>query len=342
MLATVILPQDIMPPLADIPPPQKILVIRRDNIGDLVCTTPLLAALRAHFPAAWIGVLANSYNAPVLTGNPDVDAVFAYTKGKHLASFGERLAALWQRLKLILELRRMRIDVALLPGGAQASARRFAHLVAPRRILTSPAGATGHEVERSFACLTAYGIEGPPPAGKVVADTARREVLAARLPKALAGRRLVALQISARKPQQRWPLERFAELAHRLHEHSGCGLLVFWSPGAENDALHPGDDAKAAALVAQTRGLPLAAVATRELADLIAGLSLADGVISSDGGAMHLAAALGKPVVCLFGNSDAARWHPWAVPCELLQPASRDVVDITVDEVMAAWLRLAS
>ena len=56
--------------------PRKILVIRRDNIGDLVCTTPLLAALRARFPDAWIGVLANSYNAPVLSGYPHVNDVF--------------------------------------------------------------------------------------------------------------------------------------------------------------------------------------------------------------------------------------------------------------------------
>ncbi|MBI3715416.1 MAG: hypothetical protein HY255_05435 [Betaproteobacteria bacterium] len=46
--------------------PEGLLVIRRDNIGDLVCTTPLLAALRTHFPQARIEVLANSYNAPVL------------------------------------------------------------------------------------------------------------------------------------------------------------------------------------------------------------------------------------------------------------------------------------
>ena len=62
----------------------RILVIRRDNIGDLVCTTPLLAALRRRFPAAWIGALVNSYNATVLDRNPDLDEVFVYRKLKHL------------------------------------------------------------------------------------------------------------------------------------------------------------------------------------------------------------------------------------------------------------------
>ena len=62
----------------------QFLIIRRDNIGDLVCTTPLLTALRARYPNAWIGVLANAYNAPALQHNPDIDEIFAYQKRKHL------------------------------------------------------------------------------------------------------------------------------------------------------------------------------------------------------------------------------------------------------------------
>ena len=62
----------------------KILVVRRDNIGDLICTTPFFAALRRRHPEAWIGALVNSYNAPVLDRNPDIDEVFAYQKLKHL------------------------------------------------------------------------------------------------------------------------------------------------------------------------------------------------------------------------------------------------------------------
>jgi len=326
--------------------PGKILVIRRDNIGDLVCTTPLLAALRARFPDAWIGVLANSYNAPVLAGNPHVDEVFTYTKGKHLASGQSQWRAIWQRLQLIAGLRRRRIDEVILPGGEQASARRFARWIAPRRVLVAPSTAAGHEVERSMACLRAYGVThvdvNTLPPCTVVADVALAKRLAASLPPALAGRRLIALQLSARKPKQRWPVAHFAELARQLHAASGCGFLLFWSPGAADDALHPGDDAKAAELVALTRDLPLAAVPTHELAELIAGLSLCDEVICSDGGAMHIAAGLGKPIVCLFGNSDAVRWRPWAVPHMLLQPASRDVADISVADVLIAHAQLMS
>lgn len=322
--------------------PRKILVIRRDNIGDLVCTTPLFTALRARFPDAWIGVLANSYNAPVLAGNPDIDEVFAYTKLKHRARGQGRLAALWQRLALVWNVRRRQIDEVILPGGEQASARRFARWVAPRHVVVASVSSANsmHEVERSFACLAGYGIKETPPACMVIADEALAQGLAATLPAALAGRRLIALHLSARKPKQRWPVARFAELARQLHVAHGCGFLIFWSPGAADDPLHPGDDAKAAELVAQIGDLPVAAVKTHHLSELMAGLSLCDKVICSDGGAMHIAAGLGKPMVCFFGNSDAARWHPWRVPHVLLQPESRDAADISVEEALAAWQRL--
>ena len=75
----------------------KILVIRRDNIGDLVCTTPLFAALRQHYPHARIDALVNSYNGPVLAGNPDLDHVYVYSKYKHVAATQSRIA--WLRSK---------------------------------------------------------------------------------------------------------------------------------------------------------------------------------------------------------------------------------------------------
>ena len=55
---------------------------------------------------------------------------------------------------------------------------------------------------------------------------------------------------------------------------------------------------------------------------------------------MHIAAALGKPILCFFGDSDAARWHPWGVPYRLLQPESRDVTDISVAAALQAFREL--
>ena len=57
---------------------------------------------------------------------------------------------------------------------------------------------------------------------------------------------------------------------------------------------------------------------------------------------MHIAAALDKPIVCFFGDSDPSRWRPWSVPCQVLRPSTRVVADISLAEVVDAWHGLAS
>jgi len=331
------------PPFRAADPAQpRILVIRRDNIGDLLCTTPLIAALRQRYPNAWIGALVNSYNAPVLAGNPHLDAVFSYDKGKHVAGLGAKLGALTRRLGLIRELRRQRIDIAVLAAaGNQQSAERFARISGALQVvghdgLAPPQGL--QEAEVVFRLAPRLGLEGKPPSMTLVPNATLTQQLVRRIPSGDGP--LVGLHISARKPPQRWPVERYAELAQRLHAEADTRFLLFWAPGSAADPKHPGDDENAADLTTRLGNLPLAPMPTQSLAELIAGLSLCDSVICSDGGAMHVAAAAGKPLVCFFGNSDAQRWHPWGVPYRLLQTPSRNVADIGVDQALAAWREL--
>ena len=79
---------------------------------------------------------------------------------------------------------------------------------------------------------------------------------------------------------------------------------------------------------------------TTALARLIAALSLCDFVVCADGGAMHLAAGLSRRILCFFGDSGPERWRPWKVPHVLLQPASRDLGDLSVEEALSGFERL--
>jgi ADP-heptose:LPS heptosyltransferase len=191
-----------------------------------------------------------------------------------------------------------------------------------------------HEVEHVFRLARLFGIEGAPGKASMAVDAAARARAVAALGVRNPGRKLIALHISARKASQRWPVERYAGLMRALG--GAADFLLLWSPGAEDHPQHPGDDAKAQAVVDAAGELPLTAYPTQELRDLAAALSLADTVICSDGGAMHIAAALGKPILCFFGDSDAVRWHPWGVPYRLLQPDSRDAVDISLAAALQA------
>jgi heptosyltransferase-3 len=320
----------------------KILVIRRDNIGDLVCTTPLISALRQRFPQGWLGALVNSYNAPVLDGNPDLDEVFVYTKAKHRIS-GESLAGiLWRRLAMMRRLRAMGLDdVIIATTSPQPRVVRLARWLKPKRVIGFGAvdgldlalpldDAKRHEVEDVFRAASNFGIDDTPPACRVFS---RAERSVATL--------TIGIHISARKASQRWPSERFAETMSVIAAQTQVRFILLWSPGAEDNPLHPGDDAKARDVLDRA-GADTTVIArpTPTLSALIAALAQCHILICADGGAMHLGAGLGIPVVCLFGNSGAQRWHPWGVPFRLLQKPSFDVADISVDEVVEAFNEL--
>lgn len=337
----------------------KILVIRRDNIGDLVCTTPLIHALRQRFPEAHIAALVNSYNEPVLENNPDVDAIHAYTKAKHRQPGQSLLGVYWARYQLYRRLRAERFDYAIIAGTRfMAKPLALARQVKARHIVGFVGGdhpdtrhvdiaipyaeaGTLHLVEELAALAAPFDISGPMPAMRVVPNAALAAAARQQLADAgLAGRPLIGIHISARKVPQRWPVSHFVALMHELHQRYGAAFMLFWSPGDEENPLHPGDDRKAQQIIDATRDLPVLAFPTATLQALIAGLSLPDRVVCSDGGAMHIAAALGKPLVCFFGNSDASVWYPWGVAHQLLQKESRDVNDISVAEALAAFQAL--
>jgi ADP-heptose:LPS heptosyltransferase len=340
-------------------PPPRFLLIRRDNIGDLVCTLPLIAALRRKFPQARLDVLVNSYCAPVLAGNPDIDHLYVYTKAKHREAGQSALSVYWQRLKTTLALRLTGYDYAVLANvSCLPRPVRWAKQIGARHVLgfveagnplsgqiDHPVNLPDsglHEVERLMALMTPLGgCENIPPMR--IVPPAHAAQTAARLAgtQALPAGGILGLHISARLESQRWPAQRFIDLAHALNRQRAQPMALFWSPGSADNPRHPGDDEKAQEILAACRDLPMFALRTEKLEELIAGLSRMERLFCSDGGAMHVAAGLGKPIVCLFGQSSAANWHPWGVPHVVLQAESREVSDVGVDEVLAALARLA-
>ena len=364
-------------------PSRKILVVRRENIGDLILTTPLITLLRTHLPDAYIAALVNSYNAPVLAGNCDIDDVFIYTKGKHADSWWGSIVARYQLVRLFVALRGMQFDDVILAEptytprnirlarfilgdgrgrgrGRGRGGRRvvgFEHDNATYAGLDFVVAKTAidglHQAQIMLRVAEAYNIALPVDAMRD-APTCRVGPAAdgdgARQSGPLPGAPLpgaplqVGLHISARKPSQRWPVTSFAALVSQIQQRGAVKFSVFWSPGAADNALHPGDDEKADALrlllattPADTAAVEVEFVQTQDLASLIRSLDDVDLLVCADGGAMHIAAGLDKPIVALFGDSDPIRWRPWGVPYRMLQASSRDVADLSVPAVLTAF-----
>jgi len=346
----------------DIRSPRRILVVRRDNIGDLVCTTPLLHTLRRALPDAHIAVLVNSYNHAVLLGNPDVDEVFAYDKLKHRNGFLGRLSAVFARLGLVLAMRARGFDLAILAkSGFDRHGLRMARWARAGRILgfaptrgesapglTDPISAENpknlHEVEVVAQLGQALGINSGPEKLQLFPDAALTADYRRQLDGHAAGKHWLALHISAREKTRRWPAEKFIELIEGLAAFPQLGFALFWSPGAADNPTHPGDDDKAAEILRRCPQHAVVALKTARLEELIAGIAACDAFVGADGGAMHVAVGLGLPVAALFENSDAKRlhWYPWRVAHRLLQPATFAVEDIAVEAVAQAVRQLLS
>lgn len=336
---------------------KSILVIRRDNIGDLVCTTPLIHALRMRFPEARIDALVNSYNLPVVAHNPDLNNAYAYTKAKH-RGYGESIFGVtFRRMRLMWQLRATRYDLIVLANGeCLVRPLRLAKIIGGKNVLgffdatisgadlismpvELPGERVGHEVEALFLLLVPLGITPPPGPLVLRADPLQAGHAQQTLGQQSWNRRrpTLAVHISARKPSQRWPADKFVAVLERMVARHDVQFMLFWAPGDEDNPMHPGDDRKAAAIMKNLpNGFPLLAWPTNTLPELIGGLSACQGMLCSDGGGMHIGAALGLPIVCFFGQSEVATWHPWGVPYRVLQPASREVTDVTEDEVLAA------
>ncbi len=327
--------------------PKKILVIRRDNIGDLVCTTPAFAALRKHYPAAKIGALVNSYNAEVLRGNPNVDQVFVYQKLKHAGNLSNRIKALIERFKLITQLRRWQPDVTILAKSSyDRHGLNFARLMGAKNIigfvpdeinqakglpdirLKTPEFTAVHEVEAINQLLAPLGINDALGPLQVFPDVAAVEKLTKQLS---AAPHRIALHISAREPERRWGNANFIALAKRiLEKQPDSQILLFWSPGKADDPHHPGDDEAAADLVKAVQSSRLIPMPTQNITELIAALSLCDLFIGTDGGAMHLAVGLNKKVLAMFENKPdkLKHWYPWQVMSRVLRSSSSAATNI--------------
>jgi ADP-heptose:LPS heptosyltransferase len=303
--------------------------------------------------------LVNSYNNTVLENNPEIDQVFWYAKAKHQANWKGKLAAYWQRLRLIIQLRRMKFDYAILASpGFQPRSLRLAKWIRSKHIIgyTENGNTQGsridvaiphtihhpmHEAEDVFRLLAPLGVIGKPPVARVYPDdTEACRARDALKKQAWESKLTIGIHISARKPSQRWPADRFAALIRALYAEYQANFLLFWSPGDDTNPLHPGDDAKASIIMSQVDTLPVLPFPTQQLPQLIAGLSLCNVVVCGDGGAMHLAAGLGKPTLCFFGKSDATHWHPWGVPHVLIQPPSLEVADISVNDALEGFEKL--
>jgi len=295
-------------------PPASLLVRATNWLGDAVMTTPALAAVREGFPDARIALLARPMVAELFRHHPDVDEVIVYERpGRHEGALG--------RLRLGGEIRRRRFDGALLLQNAFDAAliaflgripERAGYPTDGRRILlTLPVPLTPgilerHEVEYYLCLLDGLGIPRPEPASlKVAVTEEEKEAMATRLASLglEPGAPVVAINAGATYGSaKRWYPDRFAAVADLLAAEWGARVVLL---GTVAEAPLAGE------IEAATRRPPVNLAGKTTVRELMALLSLSSFLVTNDSGPMHIAAALGVPLVAIFGPTDWRRTSPW-------------------------------
>lgn len=339
--------------------PMKILVIKRDKIGDLLLTTPMLRHLRQSFPNAQIHLLANDYNAWVVADNPDIDRLWVYDRvkvGRQIRPMAAIKQA-WLETRLLLE----KFDVAIVAGGGESKrAIQRALRVRAKRIiaycepdgawaarvsdpLTTPPGT--HETDRMLAQLEPLGIRPPtqtiyphfslPQRWCQVAETWLHE-------RNLLAQGYIVIGLGARRAKKKPTTQQVLDWSRYFKERWGLNTVFIWTPGASDNRLYPGDDEIAQPIL--DAKLPYIFPYRGDLMPILGLIWSARTSIFPDSGLMHFAATSPGGVLGLFADTNVSaspvQWGPRGSRAGYLE-ARKSVAEFSNELVFAHVSRLA-
>jgi heptosyltransferase II len=314
------------PPLPSIQP-RRILVRGVNWLGDAVMSTPALLRLRERFPGSHIAVLTPEKLRDLWPGHPAIDSVHTFDRGESPWRIGRRLRG--ERFDLALVLpnsprsaleawfsgakrrvgyarswRSLFLTDAIPSRPDEVAMHKLSTEEVHRRIASTSSGlpeiysAKAHHSLQYLHLVAALGGNAAPLPPKL--EVSENELQRARelLPKAPAV--WVGINAGAEYgPAKRWPQERFIAAARMIYAKTGCGFLLFGgqadiplASALESGLRHPASGSTAVNLAGQT-----------SLRQLCALMKLCRVVLTNDTGPMHVASAVGTPVVVPFGST---------------------------------------
>jgi heptosyltransferase I len=289
----------------------KILILKPSSLGDVIQALPVLRLLKLHHPAAEIFWWIDSALAPLLEGDPDLAGVVRFERRRwsRPQHWPEMIRSIrWlraQHFDLVIDLQCLFRSAAFgwLANGKQfigldevrEGARGFYDQVVPRNSFLT------HAVDWYLAVLPALDV---PVHRKFNWLPERPEISAAVKSKWPTGdTRWIALQPGARWQNKRWPVTHFAELVRQLTK--GFPRMRFVILGSRDD------EASGAIIARVAPELCLNLCGGTSLSEMVEWIRRCDLMITNDTGPMHVAAALGRPLVALFGPTEPRRTGPY-------------------------------
>jgi len=291
------------------PPPDSVCIVRLSAIGDVVLTTPLAMALRRAWPSTHITWVAHPVPARLLEECPGVDETLVFERRSGRAALEE-----YRRFRR--DLRGRRFDLLICPQRALKAgiltslipasvklgydARRSSDLHIFFTTHAIPRSPRQHKVDETLEFARAIGVEVSDPEWGLCVSREERSQALAGLPRAT--RPLCGVVVGTTNPAKNWPAERWAPVVDALAAEHGFQVVLLGGP-SESERRIANDILRLSA----TSPIEALARDPRHLMALLANCGL---VVSPDTGPLHIAVALGVPVVGLYGRTNPALHGP--------------------------------
>ena len=301
-------------------PPQRILLIKPSSLGDIVHALPVLSLVKRRWPEAEVSWLVTPAYAGILEGHPLLAEVILFER-RRLAGFWRNPRSALRLLQFARELRQRQFDLVIDLQGlfrsgwisrrtrsplrvGFADARELAWLFYTQRV--DAGDREQHAIDRNLKIAQALGCGSGPVEFPFPPHQAQRKRVDALLPE---GQRIAVLLPGANWLTKRWPADRFAALVEPLRARFGLTCVI----AGGSDAVE---------LAPQIPGAVNLAGKT-SLLELVALLERAELVVANDSGPMHIAAALGRPLVTMFAPTNPVRTGPYGRPDSVVRTSNQ-------------------
>lgn len=324
----------------------RILVVRQhDQLGDFLLSTPVFRALRRGFPRAHIAVVARKYTAALVENNEYLDEIITFYENGSEWNFAA--------IKKYISYYRNKFDLAVVLNTVSHSLTSdlLARLMTRRFILGSEhhkfKGTTRnffynilapyynrarHQSERNLDIVRHLGLTCDS-AREYMSITDDEKKWAEKFLKELrrdASTPLLAIHPGAGKMCNRWPVTYFAQVGNKLADRLDAQIFVTWGP-KENDL---GEE------LLKLLHMPAQRFVQSDIRKFAAFLSCMDLFLCNDTGVMHVAAAVGTPLVTVFGPTNPDEWKPVGDEFVALRAANGQCSSMKPDKVFKAALHL--
>jgi ADP-heptose:LPS heptosyltransferase len=332
--------------------PRRILIVRQHNqMGDMVCATPALRAIRQTFPQAELALVCAPLNWEVVRNNPDLDQVLLFDKKtwtrptrfwrfmRRLRSFRPDVAFVLNSVSFSLTSAGLAVFAApvIVGGDSRPFGWDISRHIYSLEMPTRP-DPDRHAVHHSLAPLEAIGITTDDLSSVVVPLPDECRQAAEILSRLTSERPPWVIHPGAGKRENLWPATRFASVAVRAADE-GRQLLVLQGP-ADREVMGKFWAAidEQADPTARKRMIPLPLLPVGVCAALLAE---ADRFLCNDTGLMHVAGAMSVPTLALFGPTDPRIWKPLSDRVVSLRGEGGKIASLDVAEVWRVLSRLA-